>query len=179
MILSAQTIRKLCNPHNHEPLLDPFHERVRHEGVTFGLSAAGYDVRVEFDNKGEWCHRILNPNAFMLASTIERFVMPNDVIGIVHDKSTWARRGLAVQNTVIEPGWSGWLTLELTNHSPEELKITRGSGIAQIVFHRVDVPTEQPYKGKYQAQKRGPVEAIIESSDLSNAPTNGKVNVHG
>lgn len=165
MILSSQTIRGLCEliPLKQRPMLEPFHERTRHEGVTFGLSAAGYDVRVEFDEDGIQYERLLENGQFLLASTIEKFNMPNDVVGVVHDKSTWARRGLAVQNTVIEPGWSGFLTLELTNHGPETLVIPRGCGIAQIVFHRLDEPTDQPYSGKYQKQKRGPVSAISET----------------
>jgi dCTP deaminase len=149
MILSAQSIRK-------KGLLTPIEDRTEHRGRTYGLSACGYDVRVEFDGTGERNWIVLNPGAFTLASTIERFTMPNDIVGIVHDKSSWARQGLAVQNTVIEPGWSGWLTLELTNHSKTPIKIYRGVGIAQVIFHLLDEPTEQEYDGKYQAQERGP-----------------------
>lgn len=164
MILSAQSIAKRCRENS---LIDPCCERTRHGGVTFGLSSAGYDVRVEFDEEGLQGELVLEPGQFMLASTIEKFRMPNDLVGIVHDKSSWARRGLAVQNTVIEPGWTGWLTLELTNHGSEPLFLERGVGIAQILFHRLDFPTEQVYEGKYQAQKRGPVEAVSEPSHLS------------
>ena len=87
--------------------------------------------------------------------------MPPDVLGIVHDKSTWARLGLACQNTVIEPGWHGWLTLELTNHGTEALTIERGMPIAQVIFHFVDDDTVG-YEGKYQDQRRGPVKPILE-----------------
>jgi dUTPase len=66
-------------------------------------------------------------------------------MGIVHHKSTWARRGLVVQNTVIEPGWHGYLTIELTNHGPGALSLQWGMPIAQIVFHRLEAVTEQPY----------------------------------
>lgn len=173
MILSAQSILTRCF---HHQLITPFEERTRHGGVTFGLSSAGYDVRVEFDEDGLQYERVLEPGQFMLASTIEKFQMPDDLVGIVHDKSSWARRGLAVQNTVIEPGWSGWLTLELTNHGPEPLIINRGVGIAQVLFHQLDVSTDQPYEGKYQAQRRGPVEAVSESSPLSSDPGAGRVN---
>jgi dCTP deaminase len=155
-ILSAQSIKHLCT---HYRMLDPFSERTRHEGVTFGLSAAGYDVRVEFDKGGLVDEVRLSPGEFLLASTMERFQMPEDIVGIVHDKSTWARRGIAVQNTVIEPGWCGWLTLELTNHGPEPILLQKGVGIAQILFHRLDEPTSRPYEGKYQDQERGPVNA--------------------
>lgn len=146
-VLSAQTIRRLG-------ILHPCLERTVESGstVSHGLSACGYDVRCD-----QWFE--LGPGDFMLLSTMERFVMPNDVVGIVHDKSTWARRGLAVQNTVIEPGWSGYLTLEVTNHGSETIQCWSGVGIAQIVFHRLDEPTETPYDGKYQNQERGPQRA--------------------
>jgi dCTP deaminase len=64
-----------------------------------------------------------------------------------------------VQNTVIEPGWSGWLTLEIANHGREAITLTRGVGIAQILFHPLDKPTALKYTGKYQNQERGPVSA--------------------
>lgn len=78
-------------------------------------------------------------------------------MGIVHDKSTWARRGLSVFNTVIEPGWMGHLTLELVYHGNEPLHIPAGSSIAQVVFHEVAVPAW--YAGKYQNQEDRPVGA--------------------
>lgn len=135
-------------------MLDPFVERQQHErsGTSFGLSACGYDVRVAQKRR-------LGPGDFVLASTLERFVMPNDVMAQVADKSTWARRGLAVQNTIIEPGWEGWLTLELTNHGSNIISLQEGTPIAQIIFMRLDQPTEQPYEGKYQNQENRPVEA--------------------
>lgn len=148
MILPAQTIRKL------KPIL-PFHERTVHNGMSFGLSHAGYDVRI-----AEGC--MLDPQESCLASTVEEFLMPNDLVAFVHDKSTWARRGLSLFNTVIEPGWQGFLTLELVNHSSEMLIINAGDPIAQIIFMRLEEPTETPYTGKYQNQKRGPQEAIDE-----------------
>ncbi len=86
--------------------------------------------------------------------------MPDNVMGIVHDKSSWARRGITVQNTVIEPGWCGWLTLELTNHSMVAHTLRRGYPIAQVVFHYIDHAVVNPYDGKYQNQSRGPVEAL-------------------
>lgn len=142
MILSSQSIRKLG-------MVDPFYERTELYGQTYGLGPAGYDIRI--DNGVE-----LLPGGFILASSFERFEMPKTVLGIVHDKSTWARRGLAVQNTVIEPGWCGYLTLELTNHGTKEIMVPGLSPICQIVFHLLDCPTDLPYQGKYQNQKRGP-----------------------
>ena len=121
--------------------------------MTFGLGPAGYDVRV--------AERIvLHPGGAALASTIEHFDMPADVLGKVADKSTWARLFLAVQNTIIEPGWRGHLTLELSNHGSEVLRIEPGMPIAQIILHLLDAPTEAPYNGKYQDQCAGAVAAI-------------------
>lgn len=154
MILSGQTIRQMGD------MIAPFEERTKHEGMTYGVGPAGYDMRIEFDDTGFEKEMQLWPGMFRLASTMERFRMPNNVMGIVHDKSTWARRGIAVQNTVIEPGWEGWLTLEITNHGNEKITLKRGMPICQVVFHFVDQPVQQVYDGKYQGQRRGPVEAI-------------------
>jgi len=146
MIIPAQTLRLL------QPV-KPFHERTVAHGMTYGLGPAGYDVRI--------AQRVqLKPGAFALASTIEQFFIPNDVIAFVHDKSSWARRGLAVQNTVLEPGWVGFLTLELSTHGRETLTIEDGSPIAQIIFHRLEETTELPYRGRYQNQQAGPQPAI-------------------
>lgn len=169
MILSAQTIRHRCI---NGSMITPFHERTVANGKTFGLGAAGYDVRVEFKvgtmhrfsalRHSYWDGFYEPGHRFLLASTTERFIMPDNVMGIVHDKSSWARKGLTVQNTVIEPGWAGFLTLELTYHGEDELVVCYGDPIAQIVFHLLDAITEQPYGGKYQNQERGPQEAIDE-----------------
>jgi len=149
MILSAQTIRK-------RGIFSPFCERTKEFGMSYGLSSAGYDVRISESF-------VLAPGASRLASTFEHFAMPNDVIGRVADKSTWARRFLAVQNTIIEPGWSGYLTLELSNHGTDHLSFSHGMPIAQIILELLDEPTEQPYEGKYQNQKSGAVGAIYEN----------------
>jgi len=153
MILSAQSIRA-------NSLITPWNERTQFDSVygimTYGVGPAGYDVRVEF-GKGVFQEAVwLPPGKFLLASTMEKFSLFPGVLGIVHDKSSWARRGLTVQNTVIEPGWRGFLTLELTNHSDKDLCIEHGAPIAQVVFHWLDSPTEKPYNGKYQDQERGP-----------------------
>lgn len=89
--------------------------------------------------------------------------MPNNVVGVVHDKSTWARLGLTVQNTIIEPGWHGYLTLEIVNHSRMNITLKNGMPIAQVLFHFLDETTEQPYSGKYQNQSKIAVEAINDS----------------
>jgi dCTP deaminase len=154
MIIPAQTIRSLCKSAN--PLVKPFHERKAFEGCTFGLSPAGYDVRIAQDI---W----IWPFWGKLASTIEEFEIPYDIVARVCDKSTWARRFVLVQNTVIEPGWRGFLTLEITRCVPWPIKIKRGSPIAQILFERLENPTEQPYSGKYQDQCPNPQRAITQT----------------
>lgn len=145
MILPAQTIRRL------KPV-EPFVERSVAHGMSYGLSHAGYDVRIAENVT-------MYPGDFVLASTVERFDMPADVVGLVHDKSTWARRGLSLFNTVIEPGWRGYLTLELVNNSRQIINIVAGMPIAQILFLRTEEPVETTYKGKYQDQEQGPQEA--------------------
>ena len=128
-------------------------------------------MRVEFDIGQSWqftaphfMDGIYYPgHTLMLASTKERFWMPKNLRGVVHDKSSWVRKGLTVANTVIEPGWCGFLTIELTYHGVDDLIVTTGDPIAQIAFEYLDHPTEQPYTGKYQHQPRGPQEAKDES----------------
>jgi dCTP deaminase len=120
-------------------------------GVSFGLSEAGYDIRIR---QSLWLFPF---RKFKLASTVERFQMPANLVGVVHDKSTWARRGLSVFNTVIEPGWEGWLTLELVYHGFKPLYIPKETGIAQVLFHEISEP--RMYNGKYQNQENKPVGA--------------------
>lgn len=156
MIIPGQTIRELCSgAYGQLPMLSPFCERSVEHGMSYGLSVAGYDVRVAEDVT-------IGPGEFLLASTLEQFAMPNDVLAKVSDKSTWARRGIAVQNTVIEPGWRGFLTLEITNHGKQIIDIAAGMPIAQIIFHRLEAPAENPYSGKYQNQAAGPQPARFE-----------------
>lgn len=154
-ILSDKTLRKL------RPVT-PFEERTEfHVGagkmMTFGLSCAGYDIRIR-ESITLWAphgSKIEAQRSFQLCSSIEYFEMPNNVMAVVHDKSSWARRGLSVFNTVIEPGWRGYLTLELKNFGLKDLYIRKGSPIAQVVFHKLDKECENPYSGKYQNQESG------------------------
>lgn len=177
MILSGQTIRQLCTGNdpfgdfiNYEhAMIRPFNERAVHNsGMSYGLSVAGYDIRVEkFQMYSEITDTIRMQNGdFVLASSVERIKMPRDVIAFVKDKSSWARKGLAVQNTVLEPGWEGFITLELSFHRPTfHINIREGMPIAQLIFQRLDEPAENPYAGKYQNQANEPVEAIKERID--------------
>lgn len=146
-VLSAQRIREI------RPIM-PFVERTAENGLTYGLSACGYDIRIA-ESFLMW------PQRFILASSIEYFHMPVNVCARVMDKSTWARQGITVQNTIIEPGWNGYLTLEIVNHSFSFRRIKAGQAIAQIVFELLDQATEMPYKGKYQNQEAGPQAARL------------------
>lgn len=148
-VLSGQTIRRMG-------VFTPFFERTVHNGMTYGLGPAGYDVRIDQQVM------LSKVSRAVLASTVEHFNMPSDCIAYVKDKSTWARRFVLVQNTVIEPGWRGFLTLEITYEGGGIEIIDKGSPIAQIVFHRLDEPCESPYSGKYQDQDRGPQIAVDE-----------------
>lgn len=150
MILSSQSILK------RRGMIKPFVERGVQNGMSYGLSSSGYDIRCKQDI-------ILPSHAFTLASSIEHFNMPIDLQGRPCDKSTWARQGLQVYNTVIEPGWHGYLTLELFNNGPRTLVIHAGDPIAQVVFQLLDEPTNMPYKGKYQGQDDEPTKALFES----------------
>lgn len=151
-------------------LLDVPDRKVSEHGVSYGLGEAGYDIRIKQDitfyrlfglipmvkvvDGDQVSHHF---GKFTLASAIEKFNMSPSCVAIVHDKSTWARRALSVFNTVIEPGWKGYLTLELVYHGRKKLHIPAGSGIAQVLFHLVQEPAN--YNGKYQNQENKPVAA--------------------
>lgn len=141
-------------------------EKSTHLGVSHGLGEAGYDIRIAqtihfrvghtkryvVDHEGVKHH-----GNFVLASAMEEFQMPPHLVGVVHDKSSWARKGLSVFNTVIEPNWKGWLTLELVYHGNSDLVIPAGAGIAQVLFHQL--AENAYYDGKYQNQPNRPVAA--------------------
>jgi dCTP deaminase len=147
----------ICNGNElilEQPLSPMLNTKERAHGVSYGMSEAGYDIRIAQTVT-------LHPfRRFALASAIERFHMPESLVGIVHDKSTWARRGLSVFNTVIEPGWAGYLTLELVYHGWKPIRIPAGAGIAQVIFH--ETCENAAYGGKYQNQGAGPQKAILE-----------------
>jgi dCTP deaminase len=147
------------------PIKDMINEKRREHGVSWGLSEAGYDIRIKQSvwfrpDGGVVVDDKYQDGNFTLASAIEEFQMPERLVGIVHDKSTWARQGLSVLNTVIENGWCGFLTLELVYHGREGLHIPAGAGIAQVVFH--ETSRFASYDGKYQNQADMPVSARME-----------------
>ena len=159
-----------------KPIKDMLRTKVSEHGVSHGLSEAGYDIRIkqsvsffpaQYHISGSLIsgprHEIEGIKCvgnFALASAIEEFDLPVTLAAVVHDKSTWARQGLSVFNTVLEPGWKGFLTLELVYHGSEPLHIPAGAGIAQVLFHSTS--DERLYAGKYQNQADKPVESKFE-----------------
>ncbi|RMD91824.1 MAG: dCTP deaminase [Calditrichaeota bacterium] len=160
-------------------MINPFVEKqVRDNVISYGVSSYGYDVRIanEFkiftninstivdpknfdpkslvDFKGEVC--IIPPNSFALGRTIEYFKIPRNIMTICVGKSTYARCGIITNVTPLEPGWEGYVTLEISNTTPLPAKIYAGEGIAQILFFESDEECTVSYdekRGKYQAQK--------------------------
>lgn len=155
------------------PIRGMLTEKHREYGVSHGLAEVGYDIRIK---QGiDFLPSFISPGRiviyddgviryedgrFCIASAMEEFQMPDNLVGVVHDKSTWARHGLSVFNTVIEPGWRGFLTLELVYHGIEPLSIPAGAGIAQVLFHRT--AQHAAYEGKYQDQADCPIKAIAD-----------------
>ena len=150
------------------PIAHMHNHKIKLHGVSHGLGEAGYDIRIKqrvdfsYTRQGfqvQLGKGLIYPGRFIIASAIEEFQMPDNLVGVVHDKSTWARKGLSVFNTVIEPGWKGFLTLELVYHGYKPLIIPAGAGIAQVIFTQISNPNS--YDGKYQNQADEPVEAIL------------------
>ncbi|MDI6851081.1 MAG: dCTP deaminase [bacterium] len=160
-------------------MIEPFEEKLVTSGViSYGLSSYGYDIRIadefrvftdvyqtvvdpkNFDPrsfveiKGLEC--IIPPNSFCLARSLEYFRIPRNVIGICLGKSTYARCGIVVNITPLEPEWEGHLTIEISNTTPLPAKIYANEGIAQLIFIESDELCTVSYKdrkGKYQGQK--------------------------
>jgi dCTP deaminase len=159
-------------------MIDPFEPaQVRDGNISYGLSSYGYDIRVSsefkvftnvhnsivdpknFDDRSfvdiEGSECIIPPNSFALASTEEHFRIPRNVLVICVGKSTYARCGLIVNVTPLEPTWEGYLTLEISNTTPLPAKVYGGEGIAQLLFFEGDEEPETAYadrQGKYMEQ---------------------------
>ena len=160
-------------------MIEPFVDGIRRDGViSYGLSSFGYDARVadEFkiftnvdnalvdpksfstqsfvDRKQDVC--IIPPNSFVLGRTVEYFRVPRDVLVICLGKSTYARCGIIVNVTPLEPEWEGHVTLEFSNTTPLPAKIYVNEGGCQFLFLKGDSPCEVSYKergGKYMGQR--------------------------
>ena len=174
-IMPDSWIREMAEKHR---MIEPFVEGQRREGViSYGLSSYGYDARVsdEFkifhnidgavidpkdfsptgfvDRKVPVC--IIPPNSFALARTVEYFRIPRDVLVICLGKSTYARCGIIVNVTPLEPEWEGHVTLEFSNTTTLPAKIYADEGAAQFIFLKADRTCDVSYadrQGKYMKQ---------------------------
>lgn len=175
MIMSDKWIRQQAL---EKEMISPFVDCQKKEGViSYGLSSYGYDARVanEFkvftnvDNAivdpkdfsyqsfvtrvSDVC--IIPPNSFVLARTVEYFRVPRDVLVICLGKSTYARCGIIVNVTPLEPEWEGHVTLEFSNTTPLPAKVYANEGACQFLFFKGNEPCETSYKdraGKYMKQ---------------------------
>jgi dCTP deaminase len=169
-------IRKMATEFD---MIHPFEEKQVREGViSYGLSSYGYDLRVadefkiftnvnstivdpkQFDARsfvefrGPTC--IVPPNSFALARSVEYFKIPRNVLTICLGKSTYARCGIIVNVTPLEPEWEGFVTLEISNTTPLPARVYSHEGLCQIIFLESDEVCETSYKdkkGKYQSQQ--------------------------
>ncbi|GLQ05560.1 dCTP deaminase [Sneathiella chinensis] len=175
-ILSDKWIRDAAQ---NQGMIEPFVESQKREGtISYGLSSYGYDARVsdEFkiftnvdsatvdpkafspdsfvDRKTDVC--VIPPNSFVLARTVEYFRIPRDVLVICLGKSTYARCGIIVNVTPLEPEWEGHVTLEFSNTTPLPAKIYANEGACQFLFLKGNEPCEVSYRdraGKYMGQE--------------------------
>ena len=160
-ILSDRWIREQAHDHG---MIEPFVEAQRREGcISYGLSSYGYDARVadEFKIFTNVDNALVDPkdfahNSFALARTVEYFRVPRDVLVICLGKSTYARCGIIVNVTPLEPGWEGHVTLEFSNTTPLPAKVYANEGACQFLFLQGNEPCEVSYAdraGKYMGQK--------------------------
>lgn len=160
-------------------MIEPFVEKQTRDGViSYGLSSYGYDARASRDFKiftnvdnalvdpknfsdASFVSRetdicVIPPNSFVLTHTVEYFRIPRDVLVICLGKSTYARCGLIVNVTPLEPGWEGHVTLEISNTTPLPARVYANEGVAQFLFFKGSSACEVSYadrKGKYMGQR--------------------------
>ncbi len=179
-IKSDRWIRRMALEHG---MIEPFQDGQVRESehgkvISYGLSSYGYDVRcsrefkiftnvlsatVDPKNFDETSFvdissdvSVIPPNSFALASTVEYFRIPRTVLTVCLGKSTYARCGIIVNVTPLEPEWEGHVTLEFSNTTNLPAKIYANEGVAQMLFYESDEPCETSYKdrgGKYQGQR--------------------------
>jgi dCTP deaminase len=177
--MAVMSDRWICRMVEEHDMIKPFAESQVREGViSYGLSSYGYDLRVadefrvfsnvnstiidpkHFDERsflefrGSVC--IIPPNSFVLARSVEYFKIPRNVLTICVGKSTYARCGIIVNVTPLEPEWEGFVTLEISNTAPLPARVYSNEGLCQLVFFGSDQVCEVSYKdkkGKYQEQK--------------------------
>ena len=174
-VLSDKWIRKMASEHK---MIFPFEDKqIRENKISYGLSSFGYDARVSNEFKiftnvnseivdpknfkasnfvtKNVSECIIPPNSFVLASTVECFKIPKDVLVVCLGKSTYARCGIIVNVTPLEPGWEGHVTLEFSNTTPLPAKVYANEGVAQFIFLKGNETPETTYSdrnGKYMGQ---------------------------
>ena len=174
-VLSDKWIRKMVSEHK---MISPFEDKqIRENKISYGLSSFGYDARVSNEFKiftnvnseivdpknfkasnfitKNVSECIIPPNSFVLASTVEYFRIPKDVLVVCLGKSTYARCGIIVNVTPLEPGWEGHVTLEFSNTTPLPAKVYANEGVAQFIFLKGNETPEVTYSdrnGKYMGQ---------------------------
>ena len=177
--MSVQSDKWIIKMARENAMISPFEDKqVRGDKISFGVSSYGYDARVADEFKiftnvnseivdpknfkstsfvsktGSEC--IIPPNSFALARTVEYFKIPNDVLVVCLGKSTYARTGVIINVTPLEPGWEGCVTLEFSNTTPLPAKIYANEGACQFIFLKGNEPPDITYadrKGKYMRQK--------------------------
>lgn len=180
MVLSDREILMACrHGWSNQPMISPYVENKQYMGdVSYGQSSFGYDFRITGKVKqlalGQTADPagprpnlkdlrytvkdlegfVIMPGMFVLAATLEYFSIPGNIVAVAADKSTLARIGLAVQNTVMEPQWEGYLTVEISNHGPIPVILRDGMPISQMMFYQGSYPA-YGYDGRYQKQKPG------------------------
>jgi dCTP deaminase len=175
--LPDQWIRKMAKD---KKMIEPFADQRQRKGkISYGVSSYGYDFRLsreykipDFKNSkgldpkkiaengfrdfvGRKC--VIPPNSFILGRSLEYFRIPRDVLVLCQGKSTYARSGVIVNVTPLEPEWEGYITIALVNSAPVPATVYSEEGIAQLVFIRAESECGTSYadrKGKYQAQKQ-------------------------
>jgi len=179
-IKSDKWIRRMVTEMGLIEPFEPDQVRTNHAGrtISFGTSSYGYDIRCanefkiftninstivdpkEFDaNSFVDVHAdvcMIPPNSFALARTVEYLRIPRNVLTLCLGKSTYARCGIIVNVTPLEPEWEGHVTLEFSNTTPLPAKIYANEGIAQVIFFESDEDCQISYKdrgGKYQGQR--------------------------
>ena len=183
LLKSDLWIAEMAECHN---IIEPFEKKQVSQGViSYGSSSYGYDLRLSsqflipgdeerelIDPKNpetsSWmektaCELVISPGTHVLGSSLEYFRIPRDILGIVFGKSTYARSGLLINVTPLEPEWEGNITIALFNASRCSVKVYAGEGIAQVIFLGADELCSISYadrKGKYQSQK-GVTKSII------------------
>lgn len=177
MILPDHQIQSLVEQHD---MIEPFvADQQREDVISYGLSSFGYDMRVAGEFRvftpNIWNsvvdpkrideramveyevddHILIPPNSYVLGRSMEYFRMPPDVLGVVLGKSTYARSGIIVNVTPLEPGWEGHVTIEIGNATPLPAKVYANEGIAQVIFLKGEAPAVSyaDKEGKYQKQR--------------------------